>query len=372
MNFSNKRFFAGNRNLPKIYIIILSGVVSLCAYYALFFISSATSYTYEDEMYDAARIMENAIITLRNYCMQEGIEIDTTVDPNRTTLIGPEFSKLTTTLGHLEAKRSTTNPAFAGLIVHLLHKAGVNEGDTVAVGSSGSFPGLLVATLSAAQSMGVYPMTIISLGASSFGGTKINFNLLDIYRVLLESSIFKVPLAAISLGGSKDIGENFEPEVKNRLIEQIETSGIPFIHEKDLRKNVSLRMNVYEGEASQRRISAFVNTGGSYANMGTNSLVLEVKPGLNRKMHIPSGEQRGVIFEMAARKVPVIHLLFIKGLVLNYGLRWDPIPLPHAETLDFKSYQYSHVSGFWLITGVYFGLMISLFVAYIGLKNKNT
>ncbi len=31
---------------------------------------------------------------------------------------------------------------------------------------------------------------------------------------------------------------------------------------------------------------------------------------------------------MVARGVPVIHLLYIKGLVESHGLPWDPVPLP--------------------------------------------
>jgi hypothetical protein len=31
---------------------------------------------------------------------------------------------------------------------------------------------------------------------------------------------------------------------------------------------------------------------------------------------------------MAALDIPVIHLLFVNGLVQKYGLSWDPVPLP--------------------------------------------
>ena len=58
-------------------------------------------------------------------------------------------------------------------------------------------------------------------------------------------------------------------------------------------------------------ISAFINTGGSFANMGTNALVLKVKPGLNKKLALPPIEERGVLFEMAARHIPCIHLRIV-------------------------------------------------------------
>ncbi|MCK4762169.1 MAG: hypothetical protein KAW12_08230 [Candidatus Aminicenantes bacterium] len=56
--------------------------------------------------------------------------------------------------------------------------------------------------------------------------------------------------------------------------------------------------------------------------------MLKVKPGLNRELPLPLEKERGVLFEMANRDVPCIHLLFIKGLVRQYGLPWDPVPLP--------------------------------------------
>jgi len=43
---------------------------------------------------------------------------------------------------------------------------------------------------------------------------------------------------------------------------------------------------------------------------------------------VPPPAERGVLQAMAAEKIPVIHLLNIKGLCERYGLPWDPRPLP--------------------------------------------
>ena len=64
--------------------------------------------------------------------------------------------------------------------------------------------------------------------------------------------------------------------------------------------------------------------------MGTDSEILKVGPGLAAFSQIPPRERRGVIFEMASRRIPVIHLLFVKGLCDRFGLPWDPSPLPKA------------------------------------------
>lgn len=330
--FKNRNHVLSNQWLNR--NVTIAGAVSLTVFVVVQFFYPKRPLPYADQMLDAARLMEKAIIIVGSDYEKSGIEIDETIDPNHTGLVGPENSELTTTLGHLEAKRTTTNPNMAALLVHLLHQAGVAAGDTIAVGSSASFPALMIATLAAAQAMEVYPVVILSLGASSYGGTNVDFNLLSIYQLLLREGVFTIQLAAISLGGDKDIGQDFKPDIKERLFKQIQSSGIPFIYEPDLKKNVAARMKIYQGNSSAGRISAFVNIGGNYADLGTSALVLEVKPGLNRNVSLPAKPERGVLFEMAAQKISCIHLLFIKGLVMKYGLPWDPIPLPKPEALE--------------------------------------
>lgn len=282
----------------------------------------------------AAQIMQEAIEVIREYRGAHGLTIDEGIDPNRTGLVGPEFSPLTTTIGHLDAKRTTTNPNMAGLIVRLLFRAGVTKGDTIAIGSSASFPALMVASMAAAQAMALHPRMIISLGASSFGGTDVDFHLLDMVQLLLEKGVLQVPPVAISLGGDADVGRSYDPVLRARLVSEIHQSSIPLFEEPNLKANVKRRSRYYGINNGKNPIKAFINAGGSYANMGTSSLVLKVKPGLNDDVELPPIEQRGMIHTMSFFSVPVIHLLFIKGLVVENGLPWDPIPLPQPRSLS--------------------------------------
>jgi poly-gamma-glutamate system protein len=368
--FKKIQRFPYNREKDSRRVIIIAGVVSLMAYAALFFFSQDRLLPYSDKMLEAAQLMDESISVIRDYCAQSGIEVNKNIDPNQTGLIGPEYTELTTTIGHLEAKRTTTNPNMAGLLVHLLYQAGVKPGDTIAVGSSASFPALMVASLAAARAMDVKPVIIISLGASSYGGTKPTFNLLDIYKLLLEEGIFSVKPAAVSLGGGKDIGLNFEPELNEQLLEQIQSSGLPFIYEPDLEKNVAMRMRIYKSAASTKGISAFINAGGSYANLGPSQLALKLKPGFNENIQIPEKAKRGVLFEMAAQDVPIIHLLYIKGLVVKYGLPWDPVPLPKPGEQKFNSDQQHDNLYFWIISIIYFALLIMLIFYQVAIKNS--
>jgi poly-gamma-glutamate system protein len=310
----------------------------------------------------AATQMERATSILRDDFVSHGGRFDDVLDPNHTGLIGEENSEITSTVGSLEAKRTTTNPNSASVLVQLLKDAGVASGDTIAVGCSGSFPALAVATLSAAKVLGAHPIVILSIGASSFGATKTDRTLLDIYEVLRLKAGLNFPAAAVSLGGARDVGSDFESGIQEKMMKKIRDSGIPFLYEPDLRKNVAQRMQIYLGTALKRRIAAFVNIGGSYADMGTSPLILKLEPGVNRQMTIPSQEEtQGVVFAMAKQHIPVIHLLHIKGLALRYGLPWDPIPLPTISSGNLRT-----GSGVprttWAVTSAYFVSIIIIVV----------
>ncbi len=314
---------------PRLDLIVTAvGLFSLAVYLSVQHLAPSRPLTRSDATLEAARTMAKAVKLIGRHCEEAGVAIDETTDPNHTGLVGPAHSGLATTLGNLEAKRTTTNPNMAGLVVHLLQRAGVVPGDTVAIGSSASFPGLLVAVMAATKAMKVRPVVILSLGASSYGGTRMDFNLLDIYELLLRERFAASPPAAISLGGEQDIAAELEQGIRDQLIAQIRQRGIPFIYEPDLQQNVSLRMRIYKRGSDTGTISAFINIGGAYANLGTSELALALKPGLNTRIEIPAKPERGVLFEMAGQGIPCIHLLFIKGLTTEYGLPWDPTPLP--------------------------------------------
>jgi poly-gamma-glutamate system protein len=313
----------------------------------------------------ASRSMDLAIKALRESYLSRGLRFDDTIDPNHTALIGVEYSEMVTTLGSADAKRSTTNPRVAGLVVQLLIEAGVKRGDTIAVGCSGSFPALAVATLAAAEALGVHPVIILSLGSSSFGANKTDWTLLDILESLKNRGFVGAPVAGVSLGGADDVGNDFDPETRKILSEKMKSSGIPIIAEPDLRRNVARRMEIYFGSTAATRIAAFVNIGGSQADLGTDPLILRLEPGVNRQIRLPEKEERyGVVFAMAKRHIPVVHLLHIKGLLLKYGLPWDPTPLPSVTAEDVPQPRPALTASLVAATSLYFFLIVVIFISY--------
>lgn len=314
-----------------------------------------------NKMLLAAEKMEDAIEAVRDFRKDEGLSITKTFDPNQTGLIGQEMTNLTTTLGDLEAKRTLTNPNFASLMVILLKKAGVTEGQNVAIGASGSFPGALVATSCAVEAIGANPTIIYSLGSSMWGANMEGLTILEIHNILRRDDIISFDVEAASLGGSNDVAGTLGSEIREELKGIIKGSAAKLLYLSEFRDNVKARMDIYRQSADQE-VKVFVNIGGAAANMGKSSQVLNLNPGINRVNQLPVKEKRGVIYEMAAKNIPIIHILNIKGLALKYQLPWDPIPLPSPGEGDIYDRRTNKPELFWLLFSLYFVLLIPGFV----------
>jgi len=288
---------------------------------------SEINYPPIDMMLEAANTMAQAINVIRTCRMEKGLTFNPD-DVNKTGLIGLAHSPITTTLGDLGAKRTTTNPNFAGLLVLLLWEAGVRTGDAIAIGASGSFPALIVATLAAAKAIGAEPLLICSLAASQWGANDPEFTWLEIEKCLVNSGVLPYTALAVSIGGDKDLGLDLDVTARELLRTRAESSGKLLITESDLAMNTAQRMAIYKGAARGKRIAAFVNIGGAYANLGDNFPPMLLKPGVNVSVSWPPQAQNGVLFAFAEESIPVIHLLNIRELAAQFMLPWDPQPLP--------------------------------------------
>jgi len=119
------------------------------------------------------------------------IRPDPEADPNDTGMVGLTLSPVTSNTGYLSAKHTAINPNFAAVFVQLLKRAGVNKGDLVAAGLSGSFPSLNIAAFSAMQTLELEPIVIASASASQWGANHVDFLWIDMERVLFEQKIFR-------------------------------------------------------------------------------------------------------------------------------------------------------------------------------------
>jgi poly-gamma-glutamate system protein len=281
---------------------------------------------YRREMLLAARRMAAAIDVVREARQARGLALDPQADPNRTGLIGVEFSAFTTTVGDLAAKRTATNPNMAAGLVRWLAETGVRRGSVVAVGASGSFPGLVIATSAAALALGAEPVVISSVAASSWGANLPEFTWLDMEAALAAAGLVSRSIAA-SPGGEADVGAGLAPDARRDLERAVARAGVPAVAGDTLKARVEARITLYERAAAGRPIAVFVNVGGAAANIGTCLEILQVAPGVHRRLPACRGEP-GVLWRMSGRGVPVVHLLHVDGIARAFGLPRDPVPLP--------------------------------------------
>lgn len=308
-----------------LHLLLILTLFALFSYLLLSYLTKEEKKEHYQEMVEASQLMKEAMDHLYQYRIGAGLPYEEDLDPNRTGLIGLEYTSLTTTIGPLTAKRTATNPSMAALSVDYFKRAGLREGDVVGIGASGSFPSLLLAVLSACRVLHIHPLIIYSMGSSTYGANIPGFSALEMLEELRESEILPYEVLAVSLGGVKDRGEGLlhKEEVKSWL----EEGPYPLIYEKDLERSRSLRVETYREYSPEDRIHLYINIGGGSASLGTSPLSLSLDGGLLLKNPLLD-DGDGLIFYYLEEGIPVIHILNIQQIAREEGLEVDPVPLP--------------------------------------------
>ena len=311
----------------------------------------------------AARLARKAFFSIKRAREAHNLPVDPQVDPARSGLIGELISSVTTNTGHLPAKQTSVNPNFAAVVVELLRRAEVEPKDLVAVGLSGSFPALNVATLTALKSLGMRALVISSAGASQWGANHVRFMWPDMERVLFKSGLIGQQSLAVSLGGIDDRALGLSRRGKQRIRAAIERNALRFLETKDYADGLNQRMTLYQEHAGAQEIRCYINVGGGTISVGTHVGKDLFKPGLNRR--VPRGANRidSVMSRFADRGVPVIHLSKISKLAGRYGLPLQPTNLPRiGEGRVFIQQSYN----IWLAAGA-LALLLIMLVAFLRL-----
>ncbi|MFC2095648.1 poly-gamma-glutamate system protein [Candidatus Bipolaricaulota bacterium] len=265
--------------------------------------------------------MASAFPILVSELASRGMKIDLELDPNRTGLIGEEFTLLTTTVGVLSSKRTSTNPAFAALLVRWLSQVDLDAGDRVLITLSGSFPALGIAAIIACEELGIIPVLVSSIGASMYGANRPDFTWLDIESALEQNGIIQHTSTRVTLGGEGDIGLSYPEGGREAALAAIERHNVLAILESDARAQWQEKLTYIEAAD----VSALINIGGNQLSIGPDGYLLA--PGIVDRTAL-TGERFGLVGWFVERNLPVIHLLNIRELAFQYGLPQDPIPLP--------------------------------------------
>jgi poly-gamma-glutamate system protein len=239
-------------------------------------------------------------------------------------LIGSESGPLVTTLGDREAKRVSVSPAWPRAFVREFHRAGLRRGDLIAASFSGSFPGLNLAVMSAAQAMGLDVVAASSATASSWGATEPGFTWPEIEARLVESGALRRASVAVSPGGAGDRALDLDEEGR-RLAREIAGEcarrlGARLIEPADFDASIRARLEVFDAARDGRAIAAFVNVGGTEAALGRSAAILKVRNGWLERTAFDSSPGRGLVARMVEEGVPVLHILNVRDLAVQWGV----------------------------------------------------
>lgn len=280
-----------------------------------------------DIKYRAAVRMEQCMERIKERKKALGIPI-TKEDIFQTGMLGQEYTPMTTTIGALEAKRTTADPNMAALVVEMLKEAGVRPGDRVGAGFSGSFPSMDLAVLCACEEMGVDITYISSAGASSWGANQPELPFPDMALLLAEEGLLSHNSDAVSLGGDLDCGVNMADETREDLIRRFEEYPCIFIYEPDYEKDIAIRKEIYEKNGG---ITCFIGVGGNETTSGLEET--QVGWGVTQPFKVQKTDSNsGLLDTYNSEGLPVIQLLNIKKIVTEYGLPYAPENLPAIGT----------------------------------------
>ena len=262
--------------------------------------------------------------TIRTAKARAGVMPGGDVGVDASGLLGEELTPLVTTLGSLEAKRLSTNPAWARVLTEQLAQEGIAPGDLVAASFSGSFPALNLALIAACDAIGARLVAVSSVTSSTWGANQPGFTWPEMEARLVEAGVIRRATAAVTAGGEADIASELEADaralVQRTLQRAAVTLGVPVVAPSDFADAVERRLAIYDAAAAGGRIALYVNVGGAHASLGRSPAVLKLRSGFSAGVPFDRSPDRGVTARFADRRVKLLMLLNVRDLALRWGV----------------------------------------------------
>ncbi|WP_411824700.1 poly-gamma-glutamate system protein [Leptospira sp. 'Mane'] len=306
----------------------------------------------------AAKLAERAFQVLRPDLLKKKKPDYKDWDPANTGLIGEFLSPVTSNTGSLSSKQTSVNPNFAAVILHLLKRAKLEEGDTIAVAVSGSFPAMNICLFAALETLKLKPIIIASTSASQFGANHPQMLWLDMERILAEESVFTVKSSHASLGGTQDKAIGMSKEGKDYLLTGIKRNKVIYIDPLSFEDSIRQRMDLYQKLSLGKQIKAFINIGGGTTVLGTSLGKQVFKSGLITQLPDDINPPDSVIKEFLQKDIPVINVIQVESLARKFGLPPAPKKTPKpGEGKVFVQEEYNP----WLCIGILLFLAFGLY-----------
>ena len=289
-----------------------------------------------DQMAAAARLHEQAASLIRAEKARRGVAL-ADEDTLGIGLLGYDFTAIMTTTAGLEEKRTSQLPDFAALCVRYFTEAGLQAGDPVGANFSGSYPGLNLAALCAAEVMGLDLRYSASVGSSKYGANNPEYTFPEMAKTLYDAGLISRLPVLVTMGGGGDMGYNMmayilEEDEDIAAVEackqRLADAGMAPARIESFEHDIALHEELY-GE-----IKAFVNAGGNGLGLGhnDNTVMLSLGSGLLKQQPLQITEDSGLTERYLAQGIPTIHLLNVRALCEESGIPFDPETAPAIGT----------------------------------------
>ena len=324
------------------WVLVVLAAVSV----VLFFFVNRSLRVVKSRLYDlklaSAQLSEQALSAVKEYRQQLGIPIDSVNDPNRTGLVGLEYSQTTYGRSDLSDALVTTNPNFSAALVEMMYKAGVRPGDSITISWDGTYPALNIQMLVVARTMQLRPVIVSALSSGSWGANYPGMTWPDIERVLGRSGLWSHRSRWVSLGGRDDAGQSLSPEGRAILSAAADSAGLAFGWDsKPAGNETPLDAGVNARVAATAGTKAYVSIGRPLADLG--SLKARI-PSRVFRARWTRGALNSAIDRLRARGFPVVHIGNPGQVALDYHLPMSSQPLPRAgKGRLFFEHRYSTV-----------------------------
>lgn len=285
-----------------------------------------------DVKLSAAQLAHDAMTVIKQERIRRGHQFSDRFDPGKTGWVGEAMTPVTSLPASLVAKQTSVNPNFAAVIVDMLTQAGIQRGDCVAVGYSGSYPALNVCLCAALETLELKPIVIASAASSQFGANDPQLLWIDMERILFEHGQISFRSTAASIGGYGDRGKGMSDQARNLFVAAIKRNNLSLIQQETLSESIEERMRIYRDQSHEKPIKAYVNVGGGAASIRGSTGKRLYRVGLNISAPPGFAQADSVMSRFARQGIPVINLVRAEELAARFGLPEAPAVMPAVGT----------------------------------------
>jgi len=308
-----------NLNL-NIRLLIVFGILLIGSFVSESYYRKATVLPYKSKMLQSVELTKRWFAIIEQLKIEKGIKSDAGSRVPNSFMIGDEWSVITTSLGSLESKETSTNPDFSALVVRLLKEANINKGSTVGVILSGSFPSLAISTLAALQILEIDAVVFSSVGSSTYGANQVDVTWIDMESNLQKRGGLKIVSNLVSIGSQDDSGKDLLEEGISSIKNAALRNSVILYEPKSLKESIDKKLEIFQ----KADISLLINIGGNQTSLGECAHSTMIPNGLHFKIDACKDSNRGLIVRLNELGVPFINMLDIKDLASRYGIAISP------------------------------------------------